>query len=151
MRPVAVLSEVDGFSVDTGQLTAAIHLFDQRSRWPMPEGELVIRFVTLETSAELHEAFFNDPTPTDVMTFPGDPHEGHCGDIAISPEIARQQADEYGTPFSEECTLYLIHACLHLAGLDDTSQEQIQQMRKAEADMLQALKQQGLLDAFGLS
>ena len=61
--------------------------------------------------------------PTDVLTF-------DSGDIAISLNRARAQAREFGHSVEDELRILLLHAVLHLTGLDhetDTGQ-----MKRAE-------------------
>ena len=69
--------------------------------------------------AKLHGEFLQDPTPTDVMTFPTD--EG--GEIVISIETAERQAAEFGNSIGREACLYIVHGLLHLCGYEDQSTE----------------------------
>ncbi|MEX0331690.1 MAG: rRNA maturation RNase YbeY [Puniceicoccaceae bacterium] len=108
-------------------------------------GSIDVAFVTPEESGQLHRDFFDDPDPTDVMTFPGDPADQHAGDIAICPSIAAASATRENLPFEEELTLYLVHAWLHLAGLKDGEEDQRKTMRRAEAQMLEQLRKTGTL------
>jgi probable rRNA maturation factor len=112
---------------------------------PLPIGSLVIDFVPPDTCSALHNQFFGDPEITDVMTFPGDPEDEHAGDIAICPEVAANASAIHQQSFSAELTLYLVHACLHLAGLDDQSDAASAQMRQAEWICMDHLMQQGAL------
>lgn len=66
---------------------------------------------------EVHGEFFDDPSPTDVITFP----LGNYGEILVGVETAQRQAGEYGVPFERELALYLVHGLLHLAGHEDSS------------------------------
>lgn len=61
---------------------------------------------------QVHAQFLDDPTPTDVITFP-------YGEILVCPEVAAQQCADFGRQFDEEVLLYTIHGLLHLAGYDD--------------------------------
>jgi len=61
--------------------------------------------------------------PTDVLTFPED--EGlPSGDIAIAVGFATRQAQAHGISPVDEIVLLSIHGSLHLAGLDDESDEE---------------------------
>jgi probable rRNA maturation factor len=62
--------------------------------------------------SELHRRFMHIPGPTDVITF-------QHGEIFISVETARRQAEAFGTSLWDELRLYLVHGLLHLHGLDD--------------------------------
>jgi rRNA maturation RNase YbeY len=68
---------------------------------------------------------------TDVITFPLEqsPLEG---EIYISIDRAREQAAEYGVGLYDEVRRLAIHGALHLAGYDDGSSQQREQMRSLE-------------------
>jgi probable rRNA maturation factor len=113
--------------------------------WRVPGGSLEVAFVDEATCCRLHADFFDDPDPTDVMTFPGDPEDLHAGDMAICPAVAAEACRETGLPFNEELTLYLVHSWLHLAGLDDGDADSRAGMRRAEESLMQHLRHK---DAF---
>ena len=83
----------------------------------------------------------NDPTPTDVITFPADAAMQSAGEIIVSVDHARSRAAELGEPFSRELSLYLIHGWLHLAGYDDRNDSDRAKMRAAEQIALQLVDQ----------
>jgi probable rRNA maturation factor len=62
--------------------------------------------------------------PTDVLSFPqregeeSDPEDPVLGDIVVSVERARAQADERGHPLEAEMRVLLVHGILHLLGYD---------------------------------
>lgn len=75
--------------------------------------------------------FFQDPTPTDCITFPFD--QKFLGEIFVCPKVAK----EYDPKKPHlETTLYIIHGILHLLGFNDIE-------KKERAKM--ALKQRHLL------
>ena len=87
-------------------------------------GTLTVLLVDDEASAELHGQHFDDPTATDVMTFPDGtehPDDGqvHHGDLAVGVGVARRVAAARGRPVGDELTLYIVHGVLHLLGHDD--------------------------------
>ncbi|MGH9475367.1 MAG: rRNA maturation RNase YbeY [Terriglobales bacterium] len=57
---------------------------------------------------------------TDVLSFPSST-SGHAGDIAISVETAARQARACGHDLDTELRILLLHALLHLAGMDHES------------------------------
>ncbi len=116
----------------------------------IPGGELSIAFVDAESICRMHEEFLNDPTITDVITFPGDPDEKLAGEICVCADYAMQQAPNYGHSLSEELTLYLVHGWLHLAGRDDLTDEARPLMRQSEAVAMAAIKSAGLIPDFKL-
>lgn len=105
--------------------------------------EMGVYFVDKEKIADLHAQFFDDPTPTDCITFPyDDPHI--LGEIFICPEVAQEYIDQHGGSLYEEITLYVVHGFCHLQGLDDQKPEEQEEMRRAEKRWMGELAQRGL-------
>ena len=115
----------------------------ESGQFPIGDGELSIVFVDDATIAQVHADFMDDPTPTDVITFPAAPEMESSGEIIVSVEHAEKRANELGEPFSRELSLYLIHGWLHLAGYDDHTDEDRIEMRKAEQEALALLESSG--------
>lgn len=117
--------------------------------------ELSVHFVSKEKITELHGEFFDDPTPTDCITFPIDsPHSAttepdedepyvYLGDVFICPKVALEQSTAFETEASEELTLYLVHTLLHLVGYEDTDPASEEEMRLAESRHMHRLKEAG--------
>jgi probable rRNA maturation factor len=66
---------------------------------------------------ELNRRFRRKNKPTDVLSFP----RPSGGDIAISAQIARDNARLYGHSIAEELKILVLHGMLHLAGYDHES------------------------------
>jgi len=68
----------------------------------------------------LNRRFRHKNKPTDVLSFPAMPglSPGFAGDVAISAEIARQNANRLGHTTAEEIRILVLHGVLHLAGYD---------------------------------
>jgi probable rRNA maturation factor len=66
----------------------------------------------------LNREFRGFDKPTDVLSFPQD-DPLLLGDIAISIETARRQAESASWPLSSELALLGVHGFLHLLGHDD--------------------------------
>lgn len=111
--------------------------------------ELSVSFVSLEESAHLHALYFDDPTPTDCMTFPIDAVDSGeyrlLGEVVICPKVAQQHVEEEGGDLYEEVSLYLVHGLLHLLGHEDREEAGRQRMREAEADHLEHLRKKKAL------
>jgi len=93
--------------------------------------EIEILLVSPEESARLHKEFFGDPSPTDVMTFPVRP----CASIVCCPAVAGDQRREEGLSLYEELLTYGIHGFLHLAGLDDHSDQDFARMEREQTEI----------------
>lgn len=107
--------------------------------FPITEGELSIAFVSDDEIAQVHADFMDDPTPTDVITFPANEEMESAGEIVVSVDHAISRAAELGEPFSRELSLYLVHGWLHLAGYDDRNDTDRAAMRCAEQKALAIL------------
>ncbi len=138
-RRVEISIEENRLQLEETSVQKLVDAFDSFHSYPVPEGSLEIAFVEVETCCRLHGDFFGDPDPTDVMTFPGDPEDKHAGDIAVCPQVAFEASRSSGLPFNKELSLYIVHACLHLAGLKDDSTDNIARMRKAESELMDFL------------
>ncbi len=98
---------------------------------PLPANIPAIQFVLVDsaTMARVHDDFFDDPTETDVITFP-------YGEILVCPAVARDRSVEYGLKTDEEVLLYCLHGLLHLSGYDDTTPKLAKAMAAAQARLL---------------
>lgn len=78
---------------------------------------------------------------TDIITF--DYCEGNVlnGDLFISIDTVRDNAQFYGTEFEDELNRVMVHGVLHLIGYDDHTEEDIKVMRSKE-DYYLSLKKQ---------
>ena len=69
---------------------------------------------------ELNRRFRGKDQPTDVLSFPALPElkPRYAGDIAISAEVAAQNARVLGHSAAEEIKVLILHGILHLRGYD---------------------------------
>ncbi|MGH7889656.1 MAG: rRNA maturation RNase YbeY [Thermodesulfobacteriota bacterium] len=93
--------------------------------------EVAIYFVGKRKIAQLHALHFQDPTPTDCMTFPID--DAFLGEIFICPQAALDYNPK--RPY-EETTLYILHSLLHLLGYDDIDSKKRARMRREEKRLM---------------
>ncbi|MBC2594232.1 rRNA maturation RNase YbeY [Ruficoccus amylovorans] len=130
---------------------AVAGLFHRLDQWPahrVPDGEISVAFLEHTAMAEVHGQFLDDATPTDVITFDGDPEMDFGGEICVGAEQAMETGPEHGNTLSQELSLYLVHGWLHLAGLDDRNEADRAQMRLAESQALAYLESTGGLPEF---
>jgi probable rRNA maturation factor len=109
--------------------------------------ELSVYFVSTTEICRLHQEFFNDPSPTDCLSFPIDAkgelsHYHILGEVFICPKTALDYDER--SPY-QEVTLYLVHGLLHLLGYDDTEANQRRRMREAEKRHMERLCYKKLL------
>lgn len=155
-RDVAIANRHPGLRFDRRKVAGVIRLLDESSPTlapassAIPTGDLSIVFLTDPELARLHEAFMNDPSPTDVITFEGNPLLGTAGEICVSADTAAAYATAHRHDFSTELTLYVVHGWLHLAGYDDLVPEKKRAMRRAESRAMRLLEHAGAIPKFTL-
>lgn len=107
------------------------------------DSELSILFTSDEHIKELNKAYRKKNKPTDVLAF--SQNEGDysgintnvLGDVVISTDTAKRQADECGHPVEKEIFILLIHGILHLLGLDhEKSKKEALKMRSKQKELL---------------
>lgn len=98
---------------------------------------LSIYFVTEKKISSLHDRFFQDPTPTDCISFPME--APYLGEIIICPSVAIAYAAAHNLDPYRETILYLVHGLLHLIGYDDLSPKDRKVMRKMETKCINHL------------
>lgn len=98
------------------------------------QGEVDILIATNKRLRDLNRRFRRKDKPTDVLSFP----RPTGGDIAISAQIALDNAQRYGHSFANELKILVLHGMLHLAGYDHESDNG--RMARAEARLRSRLK-----------
>lgn len=112
--------------------------------------EVCIHFVDKEAICDLHKIYFNDPTPTDCISFPIDNSSQDTlysilGEVFVCPKVAIEYAHDNGIDPYEETALYVIHGILHLLGYDDIEENDEEIMRKKEEWCMNRLKEKKLM------
>ncbi|OPL08264.1 MAG: hypothetical protein AVO33_01260 [delta proteobacterium ML8_F1] len=116
------------------------------------EGEVSISLVKDEEILELNRTYRNQPSVTDVLSFPQYDHPREIaeageylvlGDIVIAVDRMKEQARELGHSQEREATYLSVHGMYHLLGYDHTTPEEQRLMRgreKAALEILQVFK-----------
>lgn len=76
-----------------------------------------VRLMSDAAIRRLNRQFRHRDQATDVLSFPS-PDSAYAGDIAISLPTAARQARAHGHSLEIEVRILLLHALLHLAGMD---------------------------------
>ena len=105
----------------------------------LKDRQVTVAIVDDKEIARLHELFLKIPGPTDVLSFP-------TGEIVVSADTAKREAEQRGIPPLHELVLYVVHGALHLDGYNDKSAGERKRMRAAERRILEQL---GIGDVFG--
>ena len=103
--------------------------------------EISVTFTDNENIRELNKEYRDIDRETDVLSFPMD-EEDMLGDIVISLEKAREQAEEYGHSVEREISFLCVHSCLHLLGYDhETNEEDEREMFAKQEKILKQIGQ----------
>ncbi|MBR1631861.1 MAG: rRNA maturation RNase YbeY [Paludibacteraceae bacterium] len=93
-----------------------------------------INYVFCNDAEELavNQQFLQHDYLTDVITFDYSTRGLLSGDVFISLDMIRSNADEFGADFATELRRILIHGLLHLTGQGDKTPETRRQMTEKE-------------------
>lgn len=81
--------------------------------------------------------YLNHDTLTDIITFDNSETENVIeGDIYISVDRVRENAERFKAPFIKELHRVMVHGLLHLVGYNDKTLRQKRMMRKKESSYL---------------
>lgn len=96
-------------------------------------------FCSDEALLKINQQFLNHNTYTDIITF--DYREANTvnGEIYISTERIKENAQKFDVSFEEELHRVMIHGVLHICGYKDKGKEAAALMRKMEDKALNIL------------
>lgn len=115
--------------------------------------EVSITFVTNEKIHEINRDYRDKDQPTDVISFAleemgegeveivGEGIPRILGDIIISTDRTKEQADDFGHSFERELGFLAVHGFLHLLGFDHMTEDD---------EKIMFGKQDEILSSFGL-
>lgn len=101
---------------------------------------LAYNFVSDEELWKMNKQFLNHNTYTDIITFDYSDEETLSGEIYISVERVKDNAEKLKVTFKEELLRVMAHGLLHLCGYKDKNPIQQKQMRAAEEKALRLFK-----------
>lgn len=100
-------------------------------------GELNFIFCSDAYLLEINQGYLNHDTYTDIITFDNSDTAGTVtGDVFISVERIKENAQKFGVPERDEVERVIIHGVLHLMGYTDKSKEKKAQMTAKENEYL---------------
>jgi probable rRNA maturation factor len=99
-------------------------------------GEIALILTSNKHIRLINRRFLNHNYFTDVITFDYSEDRTVSGDIFISVDQVRINAESYGTVFEEELRRVMIHGVIHLLGYHDRSDEEREKMSHLENEAL---------------
>jgi probable rRNA maturation factor len=111
---------------------------------PAQDIDLCIVIETDEVLKDMNKKYRGMDEPTDVLSFESDdmdPETGtpYLGDIIISLEQARRQAEKSNHSLTAELQLLAVHGTLHLLGYDHAEEEEKRRMWSLQKEVLLSL------------
>jgi len=107
-------------------------------------GDSSIVFTDNASIQKLNHEYRKIDSPTDVLSFTSDEIDPmtncrYLGDIIISTERAFSQSEQASRPFMDELAMLIVHGCLHLSGLDHSTEGKKAIMQENQEAILQSL------------
>ena len=149
-----LMDETNEVNGEAQQLVESVLQFAAKKEGIEEGTELSVTFVDNERIREINKEYRDKDSATDVISFAleemgedeveivGAEMPRMLGDIIISIERTREQAEEYGHSFDRELGFLALHGFLHLLGYDHMN---------AEDEKVMFSRQREILDEYGLS
>ena len=100
------------------------------------EGDINYIFCDDDYLLNLNEQYLDHDTLTDIISFDYSVGNELHGDIFISVERVRENAQDFSVTFEEELKRVLVHGVLHYCGYKDKSEKNEQLMRSKEDEKI---------------
>lgn len=100
-------------------------------------GEIGYMFVDDEKILEVNNEYLGHDYYTDIITFDYCEGDQLNGDLVISLDTVRTNAEQFGKTYEEELHRVIIHGILHLCGINDKGPGEREIMEAAENKALE--------------
>lgn len=99
-------------------------------------GEIAYIFCNDEEILRVNREYLDHDYYTDIISFDYTEENRISGDLFISLDTVRTNAEKYHTSYDEELKRVIIHGVLHLCGFKDKTDEDEKLMREKENEAL---------------
>lgn len=99
-------------------------------------GEIAYIFVDDEEILRVNREYLQHDYYTDIITFDYTEGDTISGDLFISLDTVRTNAEQFDKPYAEELHRVIIHGILHLCGINDKGPGEREIMEHAEDEAL---------------
>lgn len=105
----------------------------------MKVGDVAYIFCSDEKILEVNKEYLQHDYYTDIITFDYTEDGFVNGDVFISLDTVKSNAEEFGVTFDQELHRIIIHGILHLCGIDDKGPGERENMTAKENEALALL------------
>ena len=102
-------------------------------------GDIGYLFVSDEKILEVNNTYLGHDYYTDIITFDYDEEDIISGDLVISLDTVRTNAELFGKNYDDELHRVIIHGILHLCGINDMGPGEREIMEAAENKALKMI------------
>ena len=146
MNTFAIINQTD-YEINVKELEDLLNYALKKEK--VQNAEFSIIFVDNEKIKEINRQYRGIDKVTDVISFALEDDRTFpisdirmLGDIFVSVDKMKTQAQEYGTGEKRECAFLIIHGLLHLLGYDHMTKDEEKIMFK---------RQEEILDGYGIT
>jgi probable rRNA maturation factor len=102
-------------------------------------GDISIIYTSDKELLAINKKYLHHDFYTDIITFDYSDKNKLAGDLFISIDRVKENAEELGVPYPTELHRVVIHGVLHLAGYKDKQKKDISKIRKKEEFYLSSI------------
>jgi rRNA maturation RNase YbeY len=95
-------------------------------------GEITIVFCTDDYLLEINKTYLNHDFYTDIITFDYSENDLVSGDLFITIDRVKDNAESFSVSFDNELKRVIYHGVLHLCGYKDKTENDEKEMREKE-------------------
>lgn len=146
---IDILDETEQVTPEQQELVTKLLEFAAIQEKVTEGSEVSVTFVNNERIHEINKEYRQKDAPTDVISFAmeemgegeieiiGEDVPAVLGDIIISIDRTKEQAEEYGHSYERELGFLAIHGFLHLLGYDHMNEEDEKVMFSRQRELLE--------------
>ena len=105
-------------------------------------GRLNLVFCSDEKLLEINKEFLNHDYYTDIITFGNIEDDYVGGELYLSVDRVRENANDLNIEFTHELYRVVVHGVLHLCGYKDKEDEELRVMRGKESEYLKMVSRE---------
>lgn len=128
------IEDIPDFDLPEEKIRKSLHRLIEEEK--KKTGEIAVIFCSDRYLLRINQEYLKREDYTDIITFDYSEADTLSGDLFISLERIRENAEKYREEFERELYRVLFHGVLHLVGYNDKSPNEIKEMRRKEEHYL---------------